>query len=256
MAKNRFYMYLEYEVFFDGMDDHELAQLIRAIYAHEKGEDEGELSPRVDMAFRMIKNRLDNNREEYEKTLEARANAGKAGGLAKANKGKQKLANVANASKPKQPEANLADNENDNDKDNGNENENVNDNTTPLNPPKGKRETQEQIFDRLIVDQNIGPVMEEKIREWLRYKAEKRDGYKEQGMKSLLSKIMKAVYEHGETAVMDAIDTSMASGWRGLFFDRIPARGQPQDRMQQTTDMIDRWAIAREEYERRNNDTS
>ena len=111
------------------------------------------------------------------------------------------------------------------------------------------RETQDQMLTRLIEDKNIGTAMEDKIREWLAYKAERRESYKEQGLKTLLSKIMKSVHDHGEMATMDAIDTSMASGWKGLFFDKI--RGKPQS----VDDMFADWKSKSEEYERRMNDT-
>ena len=108
--KNRFYMYTEYIHFLEGMEPEDQALLFRVILQHEGGLEVEEMTPAVKAVFSMIKNRLDNNREEYEKTCEIRADSGRKGGLAKASKSKQKVAKV---SKPKQ---NVADNENDNEK--------------------------------------------------------------------------------------------------------------------------------------------
>ena len=123
MAKNRFYLYTEYRAYLDGMTDEDQAQLFRTILDYESGEELEELSPAVRAVFSFIKNRLDNNRKEYEKTCEARAEAGQKGGEAKASKTKQ---NVANGSKPKQNVANakFSRSDNDNDKDNDKEKEN------------------------------------------------------------------------------------------------------------------------------------
>lgn len=72
------------------------------------------LKPIANVAFNFIKTGIDRNSEKYSETLERRREAGKKGGLAKANNAKQDVANLANASDTKQSVANLADNVNDN----------------------------------------------------------------------------------------------------------------------------------------------
>lgn len=60
-----------------------------------------------------------------------------------------------------------------------------------------------------------------KLDEWLQYKSEKRQSYKPQGLTSLLNKLEKEVAMHGETAVLEVIDSSMSSGYQGIVWDRL-----------------------------------
>ena len=57
--------------------------------------------------------------------------------------------------------------------------------------------------------------------EWIAYKTERKETYKEVGMKSLLRHIENNQLRYGEKAVMDLIDDSMANGWKGIIFDRL-----------------------------------
>lgn len=69
--------------------------------------------------------------------------------------------------------------------------------------------------------ERFSPAMGEKLDEWLAYKAEKRQKYKPQGLKTLLSKTEKEIAKYGEEAVMDVIDSSMSSGYQGIVWDRL-----------------------------------
>lgn len=117
-----------------------------------------------------------------------------------------------------------------------------------------KRETQEQIFDRLVQGRFLDCVLEDKIREWLKYKSERKEPYKETGMRSLINKIEKAVDEFGVDAVMDSIDSSMSSGWKGLFFDKLKSTGKPTtyvEAINNRYDVLTEWYEANKEYEER-----
>ena len=59
------------------------------------------------------------------------------------------------------------------------------------------------------------------VRDWLAYKKEKRQGYKEVGLRTLLSQIRKAADTFGEDAVIEIIHNSMASGYQGITLDRL-----------------------------------
>lgn len=63
------------------------------------------------------------------------------------------------------------------------------------------------------------------IDEWLQYKKERREAYKPTGLKAFLTTIRKAIDQNGKQSVIEAIHTSMANGWKGLFFK--PATGSP-----------------------------
>lgn len=59
------------------------------------------------------------------------------------------------------------------------------------------------------------------VRDWLSYKNEKRQGYKETGLRTLLSQIWKASGAYGDAAVVETIRNSMASGYVGITLDKL-----------------------------------
>ena len=94
--------------------------LLTAILCDQNEIDLPDMDALVTMAYSFVKRQLKANAEKYESTLEKRREAGKAGGLAKAENAKNALANasfakqtLANASKSKQTLANLADSDSD-----------------------------------------------------------------------------------------------------------------------------------------------
>lgn len=75
-------------------------QLLDAIFAHASGE-EVALTGVVEMAYSFIAAQMDRDNENYELVCEKRRESGAKGGLAKASKTKQKLANASKSSKTK-----------------------------------------------------------------------------------------------------------------------------------------------------------
>lgn len=68
--------------------------------------------------------------------------------------------------------------------------------------------------------------MENKILEWLAYKKEKKDEYAPTGFKTLLGQIKRNSEQYGDNAVMELIDESMGSNWKGIIWDRIAKKKQ------------------------------
>lgn len=89
------------------------------------------------------------------------------------------------------------------------------------NKKGGKRETTQSIFERLLPEYTISDVMADKLREWFKYKTERKDGYKEQGMKSLLKQVANKVSVYGDAAVCNLIDECMSNGWKGIIWDKL-----------------------------------
>ena len=88
--------------------------------------------------------------------------------------------------------------------------------------PKAKaKETARTLFQRLLPNYSLSPTVAEQINDWISYKIERRESYKEQGLKSLLSRVQKFTTEYGDDAVCDVISSSMASGYAGIVFDRL-----------------------------------
>lgn len=108
-----------------------------------------------------------------------------------------------------------------------------------------KRENTLTLFNRLKDDYIFSSDMAEKLEEWFKYKTERKEPYKEQGMKSLLRQIENNSIHHGEAAVCQLIDDSMANGWKGIIFDRLkkPARQEPRysDSIANRVKNVDNW---------------
>ena len=86
---------------------------------------------------------------------------------------------------------------------------------------KSKKETTHTLFQRLLPDYIIREPLDAKMGEWITYKVERKEPYKEVGLKALLRKVENNALKHGEQAVCDLIDDCMASGWKGIIFDKL-----------------------------------
>lgn len=106
--KDSFVLYNSYYDLLEDLDMEQRGTLLTAILEHSRGMDQTELDPITKLAYRVIASQLDRDRKKWERTCKKRAEAGRRGGLAKASKAKQSLANLAKAGKAKQNLANLA----------------------------------------------------------------------------------------------------------------------------------------------------
>lgn len=86
---------------------------------------------------------------------------------------------------------------------------------------ESKKETTHSLFQRLLPDYIFSEILASKISEWITYKVERKESYKEQGMKSLLRQLENKSMEYGEDALCNLIDECMANNWKGIIFDRL-----------------------------------
>ena len=93
---------------------------------------------------------------------------------------------------------------------------------------KSVRETAHTLFQRLLPDYSLSDDLQEKMSEWITYKTERRESYKETGLKTLLRQVENNSYKFGSQAVCELIDESMASGWKGIIFDRLKQKSGKQ----------------------------
>lgn len=92
---------------------------------------------------------------------------------------------------------------------------------------KSVRENTRTIFQRLLPDYALSDILSEKMTEWITYKIERREPYKEQGMKSLLRQVENNALKYGDMAVCGLIDECMANNWKGIIFDRLQNQRKP-----------------------------
>lgn len=132
--KDSFVLYNSYYDLLEDLGMEQRGTLLTAILEHSRGMDQTELDPITKLAYRVIASQLDRDRKKWERTCKKRAEAGRRGGLAKASKAKQNLANLAKAGKAKQSLANLAEYESENDYED--DYENVYENESGYVPPE------------------------------------------------------------------------------------------------------------------------
>lgn len=101
-----------------------------------------------------------------------------------------------------------------------------------------KRETTHTLFERLISDYNISDLLQTKMSEWFKYKTERKEPYKEQGMKALLTKVENNALKYGDQAICDLIDDCMANNWKGIIFDRLTERTELKPQKQSADDFM------------------
>ena len=87
------------------------------------------------------------------------------------------------------------------------EREKENDSSPPIAPPDGLA--------------SLSPALRGAVEDWLRYKTEKREPYKPQGLKSLVTEVKNNADRYGDAAVIELIRQCMSNNWRGIIFDRL-----------------------------------
>ena len=98
---------------------------------------------------------------------------------------------------------------------------------------KSVKETPHALFERLIGEYTMTDALKAKMYEWITYKTERKEPYKETGLKSLLRQVENKAMEYGEPAIIELIDLCMASSWKGIIFEKLgtaPGTAQPIQR--------------------------
>ena len=137
--RDSFVLYTEYMAQIELLNMEQRGELLTAIMNHALGRASPELDAVTSMAFSFIRSRMDRDGEKYEKTVEARKEAGKMGGRPKANgfSEKQTKAKKANGFSEKQTKAKKPVYDPDNDPDSDCDNDNDKNNMSP--PTSGGR---------------------------------------------------------------------------------------------------------------------
>ena len=115
--RDSFVLYTEYMAQIELLNMEQRGELLTAIMNHALGRASPELDAVTSMAFSFIRSRMDRDGEKYEKTVEARKEAGKMGGRPKANGFSEKQ---TKAKKPVYDPDNDPDSDNDCDNDKNN----------------------------------------------------------------------------------------------------------------------------------------
>lgn len=90
---------------------------------------------------------------------------------------------------------------------------------TKNNTPKPP--TAQEMLSGLLPEYGFSETLSGKLADWVAYKTERKEGYVEKGLKSLLTQIQKNALKYGDSAVIDLIDLSMSNGWKGIIWEKL-----------------------------------
>ena len=93
----------------------------------------------------------------------------------------------------------------------------------------------------------FGKELQSALDEWLAYKRERREPYRQTGLQSLVFEIRNNAARYGETAVAELIRYCMACNWRGIIFDRLKKSGGKEKPTAQSMN-DETWKYIREMY--------
>lgn len=113
-------------------------------------------------------------------------------------------------------------------------------------PAKKKAESTVQLYQRLVDEYDISEPVREKMEVWFRYKMERKEAYKEQGMKSLLKRVENCEKSYGSDNICDLIEYCMANNWKGIIWKILEEKKQQRpatraEQIQQRVSEVDNW---------------
>lgn len=101
-----------------------------------------------------------------------------------------------------------------------------------------------------INNNNYSNELKDTILSWLDYKVERNEQYQEKGLKALLTQIKNNVDKYGEQKIIEIINTSMASLYKGIIFDKLKKEIETKNNYQSNFEKSQNaLRVAREEYE-------
>lgn len=209
MDNNSFVFYRSFAEAIVKLDPEECKACLIALCSYALDGEENTSTPTAEMFLTLVKPQIDAN--------EQRREAGRRGGKATQKQteasAKQTKANVKQTeANTKQTKANVKQSE-------ANANANVNVNANVKNPPTPFT-VEEATSDAL---QTLGVVREvaDKLSEWITSRREQGSPITETGLKSLVSIAKAKTAEHGAGKVVQLITECMASGYKGITWDRL-----------------------------------
>lgn len=228
--KNTFLLYKDWKPLIDACTAEQAGDIIKGIYAYVcEGEAPEFDNPLLSGFFEMIRQAIDSNdkvwaekREKARKAIQARwekkqaeaagdpepdhtgestEKVGQEHGQSADKERTETDKNGLNRTKPDKPKEKPA----------------------PL-PPKVSART---IFNACLMAYPISKDLQAAMEAWLKYKTERRESYKEQGLRGVMKKASQSEKEYGTSAVIDIIEASMANNYQGITWDRLRGRAGP-----------------------------
>ena len=198
--RNQFTFYASYYDAIQHLKKQDQLAVIMAICAYAIYGTEPKLTGAAASSFILIKPTLDTSRR--------RAESGKRGGNAKQDASKEE-SNGKQSAREKEKEK---EKEGEIEKEKEKEKESF----------SFKEKSQKKAAEGLDPDLSaFAPDLRTAVEQWLSYKAERREAYTPTSLDALLSQVAAAEKSDGAAAVAQIIRSSMASGFKGITFDRL-----------------------------------
>nr|DAL45703.1 MAG TPA_asm: hypothetical protein [Caudoviricetes sp.] len=187
MERAQFTFYRSYRDALRALPPKEFKAAVLAICDYALDEAEPDLTGIPNSVFILIRPTLDSGR------------------IKAANRAKKAVTNAEQTHNKKQTKQKQTRKEKEGGKEGEKEGEKENDSSPPIVPPDGLA--------------SLSPALRGAVEDWLRYKTEKREPYKPQGLKSLVTEVKNNADRYGDAAVIKVITQSMSNNYRGIVFD-------------------------------------
>ena len=224
--KNTFLLYKDWKPLIDACTSEQAGDILKGIYAYVCEGDAPEFNnPLLSGFFEMIRQAIDENdsawaekREKAKKAIQARWEKKQAEAQKDPPKEPEQAEEPADA-KPKEPTEDP--------------NPQPAPETKKSQEPKQKpaalptRISARTVFNACLMAYPISDQLKAAVETWLKYKTERRESYKEQGLRALMKKASEAEQKYGTLAVIDTIDNSIANRYQGIIWDRLRGRASP-----------------------------
>lgn len=103
-------------------------------------------------------------------------------------------------------------------------------NTNNINTTNNKSSMETPDLKSMISERHFSPELEQAVISWVDYKSERREKYKETGLKSLLALIQRQAEQYGAQAVCNLIEECKSNGYKGIIWDRLNTTKKPEPR--------------------------
>ena len=178
-------LFLDYLDAIEPLDDAERGRLFTALLEYARTGEAPQLGGNERFIFPMMKANIDRDAVAKAELAEKRAVAGAKGG-------NQKQANLAKASKCHQEKE--------------------------KEEEKDKEKDKEEIESAPAFE---NAALQSAFENWLAYKKERREAYRQQGLKALITEIGNNAERYGAETVASLIRECMSNGYKGIIFDRL-----------------------------------
>jgi len=210
MDKRYFSFFESYYKSFKGLSPKVIGEIVLAMGAFYFDDEEIELKNVSKNIFELIRPVLESSKKKS-------VNGAKGGApMGNSNAAKTSKEQAKNNQTTSKKQAKTSDKEKEKDKGIGERNKEIGEKEKKT-PSESKKRTMTEI----VQERNLDPVLESKILEWLKYKAERREAYKETGLNSLLTEVQNNVNKYGLNPVINCINKSMGRNYAGIIFELV-----------------------------------